>query len=182
MPLLLLLPLSIVAVFVLWALLLPLALMQRYRHGRARRRAQAWAVRINAWLLALSALMLLLGAWISSRWIDDALRDAALGLAGGIAIGIAGLWSSRFEVTPRGLYYTPNRWLVLGLTSLLALRIALGLWLGWQHWQPAHAAAGWSVWLDRGGLFAVAAVLLGYYLAYTWGLRRRLGQLPRRAA
>ena len=173
MPLLLLLPVLVVAVFALWVLLLPLALLQRYRHGRARRRAQGWAVRVNAWLLALSALLLLLGAWIGSRWIDDALREAAIGLAAGIAVGIAGLWASRFEATPQGLYYTPNRWLVLALTSLLALRIVFGLWLGWRHWQPAQVSE-WSTWLDRGGLLAVAAVLLGYYLAYTVGLLRRI--------
>lgn len=179
MPLLLLLPLLVVAVFALWVLLLPFALVQRYRHGRARRRAQPWAVRINAWLLLLSAMLLLLGAWIGSRWIDDALRDAALGLTVGIAIGIAGLWTSRFEATPQGLVYTPNRWLVLALTSLLALRIAAGLWLGWRQWQSAPTASGWTIWLDRGGLLAVAAVLLGYYLAYTWGLRARIARLLR---
>jgi hypothetical protein len=28
--------------------------------------------------------------------------------------------------------------------------------------------------LDHASLFAVAGLLLGYYLGYTWGLRRRL--------
>lgn len=174
MPVLLLLPLLVVAIFALWVVLLPFAMVQRYRYGRARRRAQPWIVRANAWLLALSALLLFPAAWISSRWIDHALRDATIGLLSGIAIGIVGVWSSRFESTPQGLYYTPNRWLVLLLTSLLAARIALGAWLGWQHLQSAPATAGWSVWLDRGGLLVVAAVLMGYYLAYAWGLRRRL--------
>ncbi len=174
MPLLLLLPLLVAGIFVFWVVLLPFALVQRYRHGRARRRAQSWVVRANAWLLAASVPLLLLGAWIGSRWIEHGVRDAVLGLLAGIAIGIAGLWSSRFESTPKGLYYTPNRWLVLGLTSLLALRILLGLWLGWQSLRHRPGVAGWNAWFDHGGLLAVAAVLLGYYLAYTWGLRRRL--------
>jgi len=174
MPLLLLLPLLLAGTFVLWVVLLPFALMQRYRHGRARRRAQAWVVRANAWLLAASALLFMLGAWVGSHWIGHAVRDAAIGLLAGLALGIVGLWSSRFEVTSQGLYYTPNRWLVLALTSVLAFRIVLGLWLGWQSVRDAPAGPGWSGWLDHGGLLAVAAVLLGYYLAYTWGLRRRL--------
>ena len=174
MPLLLLLPLLVAAIFVLWVVLLPIALVQRYRHGRARRRAQTWAVRANAWLLAASALLLLLGAWIGSHWIEHAARDAMLGMLAGIALGVAGLWSSRFEATPRGFYYTPNRWLVLAMTSLLAMRIVLGLWLGWSSMRNASAAAEWNAWFGHGGLVAVAAVLLGYYLAYTWGLRRRL--------
>ena len=174
MPLLLLLPLLVAGIFVLWVVLLPFALVQRYRHGRARRRAQAWVVRANAWLLAASALLLLLGAWVGSHWIEHAVRDATLGLLVGVPFGIAGLWSSRFEATPQGLYYTPNRWLVLALTSLLALRLVIGLWLAWQSMRDAPAAPGWSAWFDQSGLLAVAAVLLGYYLAYTWGLRRRL--------
>lgn len=175
MPLLLLLPLLVAGIFALWAVLLPFALVQRYRHGRARRRAQGWVVRANAVLLAGSALSLLIGAWIGGHWIDHAVRDATIGMLAGIALGIAGVWSTRFEATPQGLYYTPNRWLVLGLTSLLALRILVGLWLAWQSMRDAPAAQGWRAWFDHGGLLAVAAVLLGYYLAYTWGLRRRLG-------
>lgn len=174
MPLLLLLPLLVAGIFALWAVLLPFALAQRYRHGRARRRAQAWVVRANAWLLAASALLFLLGAWIGSHWIEHAMRDAAVGLLAGVALGIVGVWGSRFEATPQGLYYTPNRWLVLALTSLLALRILLGLWLGWQSMRGGPAGTGLDAWFDNGGLLAVAAVLLGYYLAYTWGLRRRL--------
>lgn len=173
MPLLLL-PLIVVAIFALWVLLLPFAMVQRYRYGRARRRAQPWIVHTNAWLLTLSALLLFPGAWISSRWIDHAMRDTTIGLLAGIAIGIVGVWSTRFEVTARGLYYTPNRWLVLLLTSLLAARIALGAWLGWRYLQSGPATASWTPWLDHSGLLGVAAVLLGYYLAYTWGLRRHL--------
>ena len=174
MPLLLLLPLLVAGIFALWVVLLPVALVQRYRHGRARRRVQGWVVRANAWLLAASALLLLLGAWIGGHWIDNAMRDATVGMLAGIALGIAGVCSTRFEATSQGLFYTPNRWLVLGLTSLLALRILAGLWLGWQSMRDAPVAEGWNAWLDHGGLLAVAAVLMGYYLAYTFGLRRRL--------
>ena len=44
MPLLLLLPLLILAIVALWALLLPISLIQRYRFGRKRRRVQGWVV------------------------------------------------------------------------------------------------------------------------------------------
>lgn len=175
MPLLLLLPLLLAAILALWVLLLPLAMVQRYRMGRARRRALPWVVHANAWLLAVSALLLMLGAWLGGHWIDHALRDAGAGLLAGIGVGIVGVWSSRFEATPRGLYYTPNRWLVLLLTSLLAARIVLGAWLGWHSLQSAPAALQSVDWIDHAGLVVVGSVLLGYYLAYAWGLRRRLG-------
>lgn len=172
MPLLLI-PLLIIGVIALWAVLLPIALLQRYRHGKARRRAQGWVIRGNAVLLAISAVVFVLGAWIGARWIDDALSHACIGLGVGVVIGVAGLWLSRFESTENGLYYTPNRWLVLTLTTLVAARIALGFWQLWQRWQT-QAAIGPELLSDHASLFAVGGILLGYYLAYTWGLRSRV--------
>lgn len=190
MPLLLL-PALLLAVVLAWALLLPLALLQRYRRGRARRRMRPWVVRANAWALLASTVLFAGVAWLSEAWIDAALRHAATGLAGGIVLGIVGLWLARFEregadgfvrtgwarppglAAPEGLrlYCTANRWLVFGLTLLVAARIALGLW------QLAHAWGGEAdaAWLaGQGGLLAVGGVLLGHYLAFYWGLRRRL--------
>lgn len=171
MPLLLI-PLLVAAVFALWALLLPFALLQRYRSGKARRRAQPLAVRINAWMLLASVPLLVFGAWVSSHWIPCAVTSALAGLGIGIVIGIAGLWLSRFEVTPRGLYYTPPAWLVLALTGLVAARIGLGVWQALQRWQVGAALP--AALADHASLFAVAGVLLGYYVAYAWGLKRRL--------
>lgn len=172
MPLILLLPLLAAVVFALWVLLLPLSVVQRYRYGRARRRVQPLAVRINAWLLAASALLFLAGAWVAGHWISDALRDASIGMAVGVAVGLLGSMLDRFEATERGLYRTPNRWLVLSLATLLALRILLGLWLAWSG--SVAGEAGWESWLDRGGLLGVAGVLIGYALATAWALLARI--------
>lgn len=177
MPLLLI-PLLILGFIALWAVLLPIALLQRYRRGKARRRAQGWVVKGNAVLLAISALLFVLGAWIGTRWIDGALQYACIGLGVGAAIGIAGLWLTRFEATGNGLYYTPNRWLVLSLTTLVAARIVLGIWQLWKRWQT-EPAAGWELLSDHASLFAVGGILLGYYLAYTWGLRSRVVRIAR---
>lgn len=170
MPLLLLLPLLLAGLFALWVLLLPLTLLQRYRHGRARRRLQPWAVRMNAWLLLASALVFLAAAWAMGHWVVDAWRDAAIGVLLGAAVGAVGLRVDRFESTPQGVYRTPNRWLLLGLSLLLAVRIAMGLWLAWSDGPESGA---WA-WISRGGLLGVAGVLLGYALATAWGLRGRL--------
>lgn len=170
MPLLLLVPLLVAAVFALWVLLLPLATIQRYRHGRARRRVQPWAVGANAWLLAVSALVFLASAWALGNWIPGALRDAVVGLAAGALVGMAGLRLDAFESTPKGFFRTPNRWLVLGLSLLLAARLALGIWLAWRD---AAGSDAWA-WVTRGGLLGVAGVLLGFALATAWGLRARM--------
>lgn len=169
--LLLLLPLLLLA---LWLVLLPLSLWLRWRGGRARRRLQPWAVRLNAWLLAASVPVFLASAWFATRWWPDALADAAIGLLAGVLVGIVGLWLMRVERDARGLWITPNRWLVLALTTLVALRVLAGLWrAGVQLAQAATPAA-----VDVGLWTGVAGLLLGYGLATAWGLRARLRRRP----
>ena len=149
MPLLLLIPLVVLVLFALWLLLLPISLWARYASGRARRRAQHWVIRGNAWLLAVSVPVLLLSAWLASHWMHAALRDALLGLLLGVLVGIASLWLTRFERDEKGLVYTPNRWLVLGMTTLVALRIAAGLWMAWRH-ATSSAVDALADWIEAG--------------------------------
>jgi hypothetical protein len=99
------------------------------------------------------------------------------GLGIGLIVGAIGLSLSRFEHTPQGLFYTPNPWLVLALTVLVAARIAMGFVELWRHWQGREALSMVPV-LEHASLFSVVGLLLGYYLVYSWGLRRKL---PRQA-
>lgn len=179
MPLLLLLPLLVLGLIGLWALLLPLALLQRYRLGRMRRRAQPLVVTVNAWLLLLSVPAFLLGAWVAGYWVTHALAYASAGLAAGVLLGLLGLALTRFEWTPRGVYITPPAWLVLLLTVLVAARIAWGLYGAWERWQGHVPGPGH--WGDQASLFAAGGLLLGYALGNLWGLKRRLGN-PRPAS
>ena len=176
MPLLLLLPLVLLALVTAWLVLLPISLWMRYASGRARRRAQGWVVRGNAWLLAMSLPLFLLSSWAAAYWMHDALRDACLGLLAGSAVGVLGVWLTRFEHDAKGLLYTPNRWVVLGLTTIVAARVVAGLWMAWRH-VSGDASGALARWLDAGAWTGVAGHFLGYALAYTWGLR---GRLPRR--
>lgn len=170
MPLLLI-PLALLALALLWALLIPIGLIQRYRYGKARRRALGWAVTLGAALALPGLLLFFAGAWVSGHWIADAPLFASAGLLAGLALGVFGLALTRFEDEPRGLYYTPNRWIALGLTALIAVRLGYGLWQGLHAWRAAAPGS----WLpSQGGLFAVGGLLLGYYLLYTLGVRRRL--------
>ncbi|GAB3359733.1 DUF1453 domain-containing protein [Lysobacter tyrosinilyticus] len=174
MPLLVLLPLLVVALLVLWLLLLPLAIWQRYRGGRARRRVVGWVATINAWSLLVSSVIFLCSAWLTGHWVVAALQFAAGGLAIGVVVGVLGLALTRFESTPLGLFYTPNRWLILALTLLVLSRIAYGMYRMRQAWiTDSHA-----VWLSQQGtMLTFGGLLLGYYLAYAWGLRSRLRRM-----
>lgn len=170
MPLLLL-PLALLALLLLWLLLLPLGLVLRYRRGRARQRGVGWVLGSNAWLLLVSAGLFLASAWGSGHWVPQALAWAAMGLLAGMLLGLVGIWRTRFEITSASFHYTPDRWLVLLLTGVVVVRIALGAWQGLAHLRTSAAADAWLA--DAGHLFAVGGLLLGYYLAYAWGLRGR---------
>lgn len=172
MPLLLLLPLLLAAAFALWVLLLPWSLLQRYRRGRARRRLQPWVVRVNAWGLPLTAALFLAGAWLLGHWLQPALREAAIGLLAGGLAGMVGLWLGRFEWASGRLYFTPRRWFALLVSGLLALRIALGLWLAMASGEAIGMV--WEGLLDRSGLFLVGGVLLGIGMVSNWGWLLRL--------
>ena len=175
MPLLLLLPLALLALFAVWLVLLPVSLWARYASGRARRRAQGWVVRGNSWLLAMSLPLFLLSAWAATYWMDDALRDACWGLLIGIGVGFAGVWLTRFERDEKGWVYTPNRWLVLALTTIVAARVFAGLWMAFRH-VSGDVSGAFARWLDAGAWTGIAGLFLGYALAYTWGLRARLSR------
>jgi hypothetical protein len=170
MPLLLL-PLLVVALVLLWLLLMPFALWQRYRSGRSRRRVVRWVMTLNAWSLLVSVVLFFFGAWVAGYWVNAALAHAGAGLLAGMLLGVIGLALTRFETTSQGVFYTPNRWLVLALTLVVAARIGYGLYRMEQAWvSDIHAA-----WLaQQGSVLAVGGLLLGHYLAYAWGLRWRL--------
>lgn len=172
MPLLLL-PLAILILLALWLVLLPLSLWQRYRFGKARRRAWPWLVRANAWMLLLSVVVFLGSMAITSYWWPGALAYAAAGLGAGVLLGVTGLLTSRFERSAQGLFYTPNAWLVLTLTVIVAARIGMGFIELWRYWQGGQSLALIPAF-EHASLFSVAGLLLGYYLVFYWGLRSKL--------
>ncbi|RZA12585.1 MAG: hypothetical protein EOP02_30010 [Proteobacteria bacterium] len=87
MPLLIV-PLVILVLLALWLLLLPLSLWQRYRFGKARRKAWPWLVRLNGWVLLFSA-----GVFIASMALTAIWWPGALGYAlAGMGIGLPPEW------------------------------------------------------------------------------------------
>ena len=72
MPLLIV-PLVILLLLALWVLLLPVALWQRYRLGKARRRAWPWLVKLNAWMLLASLLLFLASMAVTQFWWPGAI-------------------------------------------------------------------------------------------------------------
>ena len=176
MPLLLLvllLPLLVVA-------LTPLILIQRYRVGTARRLARPWVATLTLGGMLFSTSFYLLGAAVTTAWAPGALWYSALGLAAGLVLGGFGLTLTRWEHTPRALHYTPNRWLVLGVTLIVSARIVYGLW---HSWAAVRAGLGGGSALAAFGVaesLGAAGVVLGYYLAFSAGVHGRVRRWQRR--
>ena len=169
-------PLLIIPVIVILAViaLIPVSLIQRYRMATSRQRARGWLVAVNLTGLVLSAVMFLASAAVTSVWVPNALTYTAAGLAAGCLLGIVGLGLTRWEPSAGALHYTPNRLLVLGITLVVTARLVYGFWRGMHAWRAGMLS-------DSGvaGSMAAGAVVLGYYLAYWFGVRRRFKRIPR---
>jgi hypothetical protein len=175
-PLLLLVLLLPVIVIVL----MPIILVQRYRVGAARRLARPWLATLNAAAMALSAAFYLFTAGVTTYWVPGALAYAATGVLAGCVVGGVGLIVTRWEPTPRSLHYTPNRWLILAITFLVTARVAYGLW---RSWSVAYAGFSDASFVTTFGLretLAAGGLVIGYYLAYGFGLRWRIRRWERR--
>jgi hypothetical protein len=156
--------------------LLPVALVQRYRAGTSRQLARGWLATINVVGIAVSVIFFLAGAAVTSIWVPDAFRYTVAGLAGGCVLGVLGLALTRWEPASRSLHYTPNRWLVLAITLVVTARVLYGFWRGWQSWRSAIDGSSWIVASGAAGALAAGAVVLGYYLTYWTGVRRKLSR------
>ena len=170
MPLLIL----VVLLPLMLIVLMPLILIQRYRVGSARRMARPWIATLNVALLVFSAICFLAGAVVTAFWVPNALTGALAGLTFGACLGLLGLVLTQWERTSAALHYTPNRWLVLMVTFLVAARVLYGLWRSWTvaeagiYGTPMVLAFGIPESLAAGG------TVIGYYLAYGFGVRRRI--------
>ena len=180
MPILALI-LFILVILVVGILLLPLSILQRYRVGTRRQQARGWLIGINAVGMGVSALMFLTGAAVSNFWIPNALRYSTLGLLTGCLLGILGLVLTRWEPSPRALHYTPNRFLVLAITLTIIGRVAYSFWRAWETWGGAADRQEWLVTWGVAEALAAGGVVIGYYLTYWLGVRRRFKRHERRA-
>ncbi len=154
--------------------LLPLSIIQRYRVGTSRQRARGWLISLTLFGLSVSTALFVIGAAVTNIWVPEALTYTLAGLTGGFVLGLAGLALTRWEISPQGLHYTPSRALVLAITLVVTARLFYGLWRGWHNWRAAAEGADWLAQSGAAGSLAAGAVVLGYYLVYSIGVRRRV--------
>jgi hypothetical protein len=168
MPLLLL---GVVIVLACIALI-PVSLIQRFRMGTMRRRAIGWIILLNAAGTAISTLFFLFSAAIASRWFTGAFTATVVGLAAGSAAGVLGLALTRWDTAGGRLYYTPNRWLVLAITLVVAGRVLYGFYRTYEAWRATLDRLTWVAASGVAMSMSAGAIVLGYYLVYWIGVRR----------
>lgn len=155
-----------------------LSIAGRYRAGTARRQGRSWVATVNVWSTAFGAGFFLLSTGFIAIWIQHAFSYAVAGMFCGAVLGLCGLALTRWEANKDTFHYTPNRWLALIIVFALIARLGYGWWRGF------HALDGQPhPWLTGSGAalsIAVAAGVIGYYLVYAFGVRRRLSRHSRR--
>jgi hypothetical protein len=172
MPLLLLaLPFVLILLVIV---LMPLTLVQRYRVGTSTRQARSWVATANVVAMAFSIALFMMTAAVMTAFVAGVFTYALLGLLTGGALGILGVWWSRWDAAGETLRYTPNRWLVLAITLVVTSRVAYGVWRAFAAWQTSPNDSSWIAQAGLGGSLAAGAVVLGYYLMYWSGVRRRV--------
>lgn len=170
MPLLLLL----LALPVIVLALMPLILLQRYRVGTARRLARPWLNTVTLVSMIVSVVFFLSAAAFTQIWVPGALRGAVFGVAIGCVVGVLGLLLTTWESGVRTLYYTPNRWLVLFITLVVSARVVYGFY---RSFAAAQAGLSETSMIDAFGVpqsLGAGGIVIGYYLVYAIGLRRRI--------
>jgi hypothetical protein len=148
------------AAFIAWRM------AARMRRMIGRQRLSRWRPTFTVVFFPILVALLSLVALVRAQ--------AALALFAGCAVGVGlGVWGlrlTRFEATPQGLFYTPNRYLGVSLSLLLIAR------LGWRYLQllgTDMASASSPVALGQSPLtLLIFGMLAGYYTSYAAGLLR----------
>lgn len=174
MPLLIV-AIALVAVAILFLAFFPLILFQRYRVGTMRQPARGWLLTLNVVGIGLSALLFVIGAAVTTIWVPGAFAYSMAGLASGGILAIAGLRLTRWELLPNGLFFTPNRWLVLTIMIAVTGRLMYGAWRAWEASRSFYDGAEWAAAAGIPQSMAAGGLALGYYLVYWAGVRKRLG-------
>lgn len=177
-------PLIALAILIVLAFiaLIPISIIQRLRLGMTRRQARGWVAVLNLIAVACSVALFLLGAYVTSRWISEALTYTLAGLGVGSVLGLLGTALTRWEDVDGRLYYTPNRWLVITMTLVVTARVLYGFWRSWEAWRASVDTMTWVAGSGLAASMSAGAVVLGYYVIYWTGIHARVRRYRERPA
>jgi hypothetical protein len=129
--------------------------------------------RLRVTLAIYPALLVLL--CFAARGHPERLWWLAGGVGSGSLLGLIGLNKTRFEPTPKGLFYTPSAHLGIAISLLFVARIVYRLFE--VYGVGPTVPHGTSDFARSPLTLAVFGLLAGYYITYAFGLvrwRRRI--------
>jgi hypothetical protein len=115
-------------------------------------------------LFPLLAVLLGLSSYAYPQLQAALLEALAGGIVGGIVLGYYGHKHTKFEVTPQGLFYTPNAHIGIALSVLFVGRIIYRAIVFSGDFTAAQSASPLT--------FGIFGLLAGYYVTYAVGLLR----------
>jgi hypothetical protein len=96
------------------------------------------------------------------------------GIVGGAVLGYYGHKHTKFEVTPQGLFYTPNAHIGIALSVLFLGRLLYRMFV--MYTGNPYAQQSTNDFAASPLTLGIFGLLAGYYVAYAIGLTRwRLG-------
>jgi hypothetical protein len=111
--------------------------------------------------------LLFLGSSLAGGLREKLLVGLLAGLAVGVPLGWLGLRLTRFETGPPGPCYIPNSYLGVGLSMLLAARVAYRFLVFSQVQQPAQPR---PQFMGSPLTLFIFGLLAGYYMTYYAGI------------
>ena len=128
-------------------------------------------------------LSLVLGPWVIERLkkfqIGQYIREdgpqshqskAGTPTMGGILINLCIVVPTLMWADLRNFFV----WLVLGITLVVTARVVYGFWRTWHAWRAAYEHTAVIAAAGVAGSLAAGGVVLGYYVIYWAGVRRRI--------
>jgi hypothetical protein len=161
------------------ALMLPLMAFAVYRRVRGNFGPQP--IRRKRMIARIVVFVVLAGLLaLSGLYNPMLLVGLAAGIAGGAALGMAGLRLTRFGQNERGVdVYIPNPWIGGALTVLLIGRLAWRFLVAMPQLQDPAIATHAPPMGNSPLTLAVFGLMVGYYLVYYAGLLVHHGRFQR---
>ena len=103
-----------------------------------------------------------------------------VGVAIGVGLAVYGLRLTKFEVTPQGLYYTPNAHIGIALSLLLAVRVIYRFAQIYLMSSPISEPP--QAFVRTPLTLLIIGTLAGYYASYAFGLIRWSRSAPKSEA
>lgn len=141
-------------------------LYARMRRNFGRQPIQPRRMWLRVGILSLVALL------VASRgFIDPRLAAGlAIGLGGGVVLGVVALRLTRVEIDGRNDFYFPNPWIGLALTALFLGRLLYRFMVLYPVMTQAATSGGYAAYQRSPLTMAMLGLLIGYYIAYYAGL------------